>query len=562
MAQSLKTLIGKEGTGGTAIIDNREFKNWQDFYGCLQSGPESEMPNASRDAGNSSGGTGTGDQPRKVGYGVTKNWVVPNGVSKIRITVLGGGGGGASRRGQHYNGGGGGQGAPFVSGEFNVTGGETLNIQVGRGGQGQTGNGSGSNGTQTEVVAASGSGGTAFINVASQGGYGGENSASDPPSPQVGTLSGSALRSNNQINSKGGQGGRGDNNSVGWGPEGYGGGGGGSAGSYKGDGYEGGSGQGNYGYTYTGSGGGGIGGKGGNGGSSNTAGQQSSQSGGGGGSRAAGGNGHSNNTGGTQCAGGAGFSDQHNVQGYADDLPQKDDTNRTTSYREGWPAVNSAEWSGSGNTEWWQKMKGTRYGDGYSAAPVGLRIGSSGGGGGAGYEATFSSAASGTGTMVVTLDVKTYNGILGRCTGSGGAGTNANNPVHGNTSSRGGEGGSGGGGGGAACSTTSDQTNNTSIWYEWNDFDVANMAFTAYGKGSSLGSSSYDARDLLGDNWGKLQPMGGNGGALGGGGAGGPRSFGGLGGIGGGGGGGCNHFNTSYGCRGGHGGPGYVLIEW
>tara|TARA_X000001036_G_scaffold429672_1_gene461193 strand:+ start:708 stop:2384 length:1677 start_codon:yes stop_codon:yes gene_type:complete len=558
MAQSLKTLIGKEGTGGTAVIDNREFKNWQDFYGCLQYGPETEIPNSSRDAGNSTGGTGTGDQPRKVGYGTTKNWVVPTGVSKIRITVLGGGGGGAAKKGSHYYGGGGGQGAPFISGEFNVTGGETLNIQVGRGGQGKDGNGGGDSGSQTEVVAASGSGGTAFINIASQGGYGGETAASDPPAPAVGTLSGSALRSNNQINNKGGQGGRGDNNSIGWGPEGYGGGGGGSAGSYKGDGYEGGSAQSVYGYSFCGAGGGGIGGKGGNAGGSQTSNQYHSQGGGGGGSRGAGGNGD-NNSSGAENKGGTGFSDQHNVQGYTDDLPQTE-ASRTTSYREGWPATDSSDWA-SGSKQWWTKMKGTRYGDGYSEAPIGLRIGVSSGGAGGTYEAVFS-AGGGGGTMVTTLEAKTFNGILGRCTGSGGAGSNASNPVHGGISVRGGEGGSGAGGGGASNTTSQDQTSNTDNWYEWNDFDVANMAFTAYGKGSHLGSSSYDKRDLLHDNWGKFQPMGGNGGALGGGGAGGNRSFGGLGGIGGGGGGACNNFNQSYGCRGGHGGPGYVLIEW
>lgn len=559
MAQSLKTLIGKGATGGTATIDNREFKNWQDFYGCIEYGSETHMPSSTRDAGNTSGGTGTGPQERKVGHGVTKNWVVPNGVTKIRITAIGGGGGGASRKGQHYQGAGGGQGAPFVSGEFNVTGGETLNIQVGRGGEGKDSNADGNNGTQTEVVAASGSGGTAFINVASQGGYGGERAGNSPPSPSTGTLSGSALRSNNQINSKGGQGGPGDNNSIGWGPEGYGGGGGGSAGSYKGDGHEGGSGMNSYGYTYCGAGGGGIGGKGGNAGSSQTTSHYASQSGGGGGSRSAGGAGQSNSNG-DENRGGAGWSDQLNVIGYTDDLGQAD-AQRSDDYRRGWPAVDSNDWSGNGNTLWWEKMKGIRYGDGYSAAPVGLRITGGGGGSAASYEAIFSGGGSG-GSMVVTLNAKTFNGILGRCTGSGGAGSNSNNPNFGHNSARGGEGGSGGGGGGAAMTTTNDQTGNTDHWYEWNDFDVANMAFTAYGKGSGLGSSSYDGRDLLGDNWGKLQPMGGNGGALGGGGAGGNRSFGGLGGIGGGGGGACNHFSSGYSSRGGHGGPGYVLIEW
>ena len=68
MAQSLKTLIGKDTSGGGGAAEsNLEFKNFQDFFGSLEYG-DSYLPDDTRDAGNTSGGTGTGAQSRKIAY--------------------------------------------------------------------------------------------------------------------------------------------------------------------------------------------------------------------------------------------------------------------------------------------------------------------------------------------------------------------------------------------------------------------------------------------------------------------------------------------------------------
>ena len=106
MAQSLKTLIGKD-TGASGAPSNLEFKNFQDFFGSMAYG-DSHVPDDTRDAGNTSGGTGTGPQSRKVAYNTKIDWVVPNGVNKVRVTAVGAGGGGSTKRSSHYHGGGGG----------------------------------------------------------------------------------------------------------------------------------------------------------------------------------------------------------------------------------------------------------------------------------------------------------------------------------------------------------------------------------------------------------------------------------------------------------------------
>ena len=569
MAQSLKTLIGKESSSssGGGPTDNREFKNFQDFYGVVERN-SNYMPSNTRDCGNTSGGTGTGAQERKVDYNVTKNWVVPNGVSKIRVTILGAGGGGASRRNTHYNGGGGGQGAAFVSGEVNVTAGQTLDIQVGRGGQGADSTQSGGNGSSTTVAMSSGDGGTSVLSMISPGGYGGRESGNVPPTPGVGTLSGSALLAPNQINNKGGQSGSGSNRSFGFGPEGYGAGGGGSAGSYKNDGYRGGNASNSAGYSFTSGGGGGIGGRGGDAGSNNSTGQQWSHAGGGGGSRSAGIDG-SNNDSSPQSHGGGGWTDQLTGYAYTPHEEQQQELSgapaRPDNYYRGYDPTNSNlnnDWSTWG---WWKIMKGTRFGDGVSETVQASRL--SGGGGSSGtYEGGLSGAgggaAGGTSAGPATYGPKMFNGILGRLVGSGGAGTSSENHNFGHKCYMGGEGGAGGGGGGAASTTTQNQTTNRD-WYNFFEWDPTNMAFTFSVNGNTFGAQ-YDGRGSqnLGDNMFRLQGTGGCGGACGGGGGSGTYSVAGCGGIGAGGGGGNGHFNTSYGGRGGEGGPGYVLIEW
>ena len=567
MAQSLQTLIGKTSGGSTeeGPTDNREFKNFQDFYGVVERN-QSEMPSNTRDCGNADGGTGTGPQERKVTYNNTVNWVVPTGVSKIRVTILGAGGGGASRRGTHYHGGGGGQGAAFVSGEVNVTAGQTLDIQVGRGGEGADSPSSGGNGSSSSVAMSSGDGGTSVLSLISPGGYGGIEAGNLPPNPSTGTLSGSALLSPYQYNNAGGQSGKGSGRSFGFGPEGYGAGGGGSAGSYKGTGYRGGNGENSAGYSFTSGGGGGIGGNGGNAGSNNSASQGWSHAGGGGGSRSQGNNGANSNSG-VQSHGGQGWTDQLTGFGFTPHEEQSQELAtapaRPDEYYRGYDPTNSSLNSAWNSWDWWKIMKGTRFGDGVSETVQASRL--SGGGSGDSFEGGMAGGGSGSGVTAAggaTYGPKMFNGVLGRLVGSGGAGTSTENHNFGHQSFQGGEGGSGGGGGGAASTTTTSQTSNRE-WYNFFEWDPTNMAFTYSINGATFGAQ-YDGRgeQNLADNTFRLQGVGGCGGACGGGGGSGSYSIAGMGGIGAGGGGGNGHFNTTYGGRGGEGGPGYVLIEW
>ena len=553
MAQSLKTLIGKGSSGGSASASNKEFQNFQDFYGTMQYG-DSHIPDDQRDAGNATGGTGTGPQSRKVAANTQKNWVVPSGVTKIRVTTIGAGGGGCTQNQSHYHGGGGGAGGGFASGEFTVTAGQTLEIFVGRGGRGYTNNQNGADGTDTKVEMSSADGGTSVLNVYSYGGYGGiagQVSSGTPPNPRAGTLSGSALAANNQLNYVGGQSGRGSSRSFGFGPEGYGGGGGGSAGSYKGNGYRGGNAGNSAGYSWTSGGGGGIGGAGGDASSDNSTGNGWWQSGGGGGTRTAGDNGTQTSNNGS-CNGGQGWLDVKLVEGYDTDAEQQESSAgaRANSYHYGFQTTSSPDWSGS-DGKWWYVMKGVRHGDGIHAAPA---LG--GGSGGTGQATLEAGGSDSGGGRPITDQAKTYNGILGRLVGGGGAGITSDNPQFGNNSYPGGEGGSGSGGGGAATTTSNRKYNAGGDWSITFKWDVANLAFTYYAS-TAIGT---EGREYNQNNM-KLQPTGGCGGALGGGGGGGNHAMGGNGGIGGGGGGGNNQF-SGFGGYGGHGGPGYVLIEW
>ncbi len=135
MSTLLSALIGS--SGASSGDDNREFKNHQDWYAYYAGGQSNSFnfptPQSTRDAGNSSGGTGTGAQERRAVDNSTFQWTVPNGVSKIRVTCLGGGGGGGHYR-SHYYGDSGGSGGAFGSGEYNVTAGDILDVFVGRGG--------------------------------------------------------------------------------------------------------------------------------------------------------------------------------------------------------------------------------------------------------------------------------------------------------------------------------------------------------------------------------------------------------------------------------------------
>ena len=555
MAQSLKTLIGKDTSGGGgAATSNLEFKNFQDFFGSLEYG-DSYLPDDTRDAGNTSGGTGTGAQSRKIAYNTKVDWVVPSGVSKVRVTAIGAGGGGSTRNSSHYQGGGGGQGGGFSSGEYTVTAGQTLEIYVGRGGRAYSSNQGGGAGSDSTVQLKSSDGGTGAMNVYAYGGYGGEMNGGLPPNPRGGTLSGSALAANNQLNYTGGQSGKGSNRSFGFGPEGYGGGGGGSAGSYKGNGYRGGNAVNSAGYSWTSGGGGGIGGRGGDASSDNSTGHGWWQSGAGGGTRSDGGDGtQTSNNGG--CNGGQGWLDVKLVDGYDTDAEQQEpgSGSRNNNYHYGFQTTVSGDWS-SPDGKWFYVMKGVRHGDGIHPAPS---LDSSGGGGGNRQSTLESSGGSaGSSSRPIEGQAKTYNGILGRLVGGGGAGVTSDNSNFGHNTYPGGEGGSGAGGGGAATTTSNNRYNSSGNWWYTFKWDVANLAFTLFGDNAS---SSVNGRSY-GENNMRMQGNGGCGGALGGGGGSGNYAVGGMGGIGGGGGGGNNQF-SGYGGYGGHGGPGYVLIEW
>ena len=85
MATLLSALIGSSGSG--AGEDNREFKNFQDWYGYYAGGQSNTFnfatPQSTRDPGNTTGGTGTGAQNRRAPDNTTFNWDVPSGVTKI-----------------------------------------------------------------------------------------------------------------------------------------------------------------------------------------------------------------------------------------------------------------------------------------------------------------------------------------------------------------------------------------------------------------------------------------------------------------------------------------------
>jgi len=558
MSILLSALIDSGGGAG-GVSDGREFKRWQDFYG------EHSGPNAYHCEITQSQRTVNGVAVNRMVQNTT--WTVPSGISKIRVTAIGAGGGGG-RYSSTYHASGGGAGGAFSSGEFNVTAGQVLDVQVGRSGYGidrSQGSGTGVAGQQTIVEMSSGDGGSSTLYVQAPGGAGGPPTSGQATHNGNGTVSGSALSGGSIVN-HGGNGGNANSNAIGWGPEGYGGGGGGSAGSFKGNGFRGGHGSPGYGYTFTGASGGGIGGEGVRAFGSQTSGDYYSWSGGGGGSA---GDGYTGDTNDSNPAfttsqpygqGGDGTSSSATVEGYTYDCVNPDGT----SYGKQFGNIYSGALTN------FKRMNGARYGDGevtatsggggagnspsgvtYNAYEAQLGVGGSGGGSSEGFE----SGASATITGVSVYPAKMFNGILGRCQGGGGAGTGSKAaspfPNGGQDQSySAGQGGAGGGGGGAACQTSNGNANwtNKDDVHKWNPSDMA-FGWT---------NSFYTTESAI-----RNGGAGGAGGALGGGGSCTNYGCAGPGGIGAGGGGASGHHSGgSYNGSGGDGGPGYVLIEW
>tara|TARA_B100000427_G_scaffold98368_1_gene80893 strand:- start:3545 stop:5170 length:1626 start_codon:yes stop_codon:yes gene_type:complete len=541
MATLLSTLIGAGGASGSGT-DNREYKNFQDWYGYYAGGQSNgynfATPQSTRDPGNTSGGTGTGAQNRRAVDNSTFTWEVPTGVSKVRITCLGGGGGAGHYR-SHYYGDSGGSGGGFGSGEFNVTAGEVLDIFVGRGGWGRyQDSGWGGSGQTTSVQASSANGGSGHLNVQAGGGGRGYHSSNvDPPGSS--TVNGSDLISGTNMAYTGGRGGYGSQTGFGWGPEGYPSGGGGSCASYKGNGYRGGNGD-NGGYGYGGAGGGGIGGEGGNTSGNNSPSNVEFWGAGGGGSAGQGTNGYPSGGGSSyNPKGGAGASwvSADGGGGYTGQGMKSVEGNNDSSNM----------YNGYNNANWYYYGSGSRYGDGVGSSYSGG--GGGGGGGGSQYEQGFGGSSGGGGGTTYP-NAKTFNGVLGRLFGGGGCGGPRSSANFGGQAHTAGNGGAGAGGGGCGVETNNGQ----------NDYSNMNNYCTF----STVDLAWYVNDNQIDQNHYRLNGNGGHGGALGGGGGGNSQhgSMGGNGGIGAGGGGAIGHYSPSSNGQSGAGGPGYVLIEW
>ncbi len=105
-------------------------------------------------------------------------WTVPQGVTQVRVRVIGGGGGGGGGS-SSFSGGGGGAGG-FAQAVVQITPGTTVPVTIGQGGTGgqpgQTGSGGGSS-TFGGILGATGGGGGGSNNPFSQGGAGGVGQA-------------------------------------------------------------------------------------------------------------------------------------------------------------------------------------------------------------------------------------------------------------------------------------------------------------------------------------------------------------------------------------------------
>ena len=560
-------------SGGSSATDTRTYKKWQDFYGedmraTLGNQYATEITQSQR----SIEGTATN---RRVGSsGVA--WTVPSGVSKIRITCLGGGGGGG-RRGTHYYGSSGGGGGAFTTAEYTVTAGETLNVRPGRSGAGYDrnfGTGSSNDGYHgtSSYVQGSGSLSQNEINIEADYGRGGPQqggSGGAKGTASASTTSGSRLVSSSNEKRDGGVGGQGNQNAIGWGPEGYGGAGGGSCG-FKGiNGKRGGNGGNTYGYSWTGCGGGGIGGRGGNGQGSRTASDYYNWSGGGGG------------TGGSRPDGGDGIHNDSNPPSSSGEIHGGTASHSPCpagGYSDLYASGNSVSEglgmsSASGNStphqmfpngkETWKRGCGANFGDGEEA-------GGAGASGNAGssltswspYEQKFGIGTASAGSLKgwaagatttvlgAAMAGNMYNGVLGRLQAGGGASVPSKAQDGGSyMNATACQGGAGAGGSGA-----SGLTSNSAPWKDKNETMEWVPAQMCYRLKQAIFSDS-DQMNYGGN--------GGNGGALGGGGASCNYGIGGHGGIGAGGGGAGGHYSgSSYNGSGGDGGPGYILIEW
>lgn len=525
---------GDGGGGGTStvsnIIDNREFKHWQDFFFQTYNGDGTSTDNytitqASRVV--TDGGSA-------IDRGITSaaTWTVPTGVTKIRLTCIGGGGGGGRAGGLYYGGDGGGGGG-YASAEYTVTPGEALTINCGAGGGGRWDGGTANTGGTTSIT--DNNTGGVNINIQAGGGAGGFAYASGSNTGGGGSVSGSNVVGGTSITTNGGQGGYGSSSALSFGPEGYGAGGGGSAGSFLGNGHIGGSAT--YGgYSYSSAGGAGIGGHGGYADASRTADVYEHRSGSGGGSAGPGTGGGYGYTNAPysffeeDSQGGPGLASAPFIGDFVDSHYSVSGLGAIPDNQEGTKAC-------------WLRLKGARYGDGEATAPEGDAQGNFDG---INANATKYTAAS---DRFLVLPAKSFNGVLGRLWGGGGAGNFHKNLTYGTYCRSGGDGGSGAGGGGSSSSTTT-WNGSVNTYTTYSSWDPANMAWRT-------NDTAYNTT-----NW-QLQGMGGHGGALGGGGGSSPAAYAGNGGIGGGGGGAGGHYNgATYLSRGGSGGPGYVLIEW
>ena len=585
-----------EGAG-----DLREFKHWQDWYGGDSANDSTASSggllteNATRDPGEdvTVSDTAVGAQQRRIprsgSSGGTVTWTVPDGVEKIRVTVVGGGGGGGTYANNYYGGAGGGGGA-FVSGEYSVEAGDTLNIVAGIGGVGKYYT-RGANGTFSSVVDVSTGG--SKINILAEGGSGGYYAADNGKGGNQCLLSGSSLLTGGgetQITHVGGHGGYGTYSTYASNYNNHPAGGGGSAGSPYGHGYAGGN---SYQTTFAGrwsgaSGGAGIGGTGGCPIANYQGGNYRGAAGGGGGGSAGGGGNASGKAGNSYGyyygldvggVGGAGLVNFVDIEGYRDHAPRVAgmDAGQYQYVPRYQATTSSSTNTGVTNTEIYAThdfdRAGRRYGDGEATSPTSPISG--------GFQANnssmsrYSDSPVKSGKTMRKSDIdrkpKSYNGILGRLWGGGGAGASHATDQY---SSNGGEGGAGAGGGGGVAfyqtgwgGTTAARGQNSEMSY----WDANNMAFRVSdfyktkqvqtGRFNSGSSGAVFA--TMNDNIGCGN--GGHGGALGGGGGGGNHHRqGGFGGIGGGGGGGAGSYPSSgaYNGTGGCGGPGYVLIEW
>lgn len=122
---------------------------------------------------------------RRITYSANTTFMVPNGVTLLRATVVGGGGGGGGSNGSYAGAGGGGGG--FASGTFTVTPGASIAVTVGASGvggtAGATGGAGGTSSFGTLLSATGGQGGQFQSATATPGGAGGSGSGGELTGP-------------------------------------------------------------------------------------------------------------------------------------------------------------------------------------------------------------------------------------------------------------------------------------------------------------------------------------------------------------------------------------------